>query len=436
MRAFVGCLVVVATSMLGCDAVLGIEDLPRAAEADASVGGPVEYAAPECGTCVDGTCTEARDACLADPTCKQLYRCIAKCAPDAPSCRAECERKDPIGAAQPVYLALDGCRRASCTPACLEGAGFGAFLEDGCGCLDATCGAEELACVRSGDCERRLACISLRPDPDSYVECVNAHGGAVEATAVLDCFKRTSCDACPIPTGTTSCKGKFQYARARTPSVTFTLGITPFDTEPRVNGATVVACAPGRCSPCVPAAGPVGTVDGRATLEVPILEGAFDGCFAVTPPATVGDAGTPNDKLPTLVFAGRRIRQNESILETISLPEYVFAYFAASFGKSPDPSRGHVIVSLHDCIWGRVQGATIEVDEGGKDDETVLAYLQGTEVALGATATTASGTAGIMNVKPGKRIVTARKNGEEIARIQIEVAAQTVTDANMYPLSQ
>lgn len=433
MRALLGCLVAIAGTTLGCDAVLGIEPLPRAVSdaGDASVGpAPIVYAEAACGTCVDKSCAASRDACLADPACAALYGDIAACKTDDPACRAMRERDDPIAAASAAYLALDACRRTSCIPACLRGAGLGAFLDEDCGCLDATCAAEELACVRSRACEQRLACISMRPDPDSYVECVNTHGGAVEATAVLDCFRRTSCGSCPIPTGKTSCVKNFQYARARTPTVDFTLGITPLEGEPRVDGAKVAACAPGRCSPCASVAGPVETAVGKATLTVPITEGAFDGCFAVTPPDASGG------KLPTLVFPGRRIRQTEGILETISLPVDIFAFLAASFGKSPDPARGHVVVSLHDCIWGRVAGATLEVDAGGTDDETVLAYLRGQDVEIGATATTASGTAGIMNVKPGKRVLVARRGGDEIARIQIEVAANTVTDANMYPLSQ
>jgi hypothetical protein len=420
----------------GCDAVLGIRDLPRRGEvvdAGEDIGPPIS---PSCVACETVACDTARAACTREPACNSLYKCLrAQCAPGDPACRAQCEQSNDVAANGAVYRELDLCRRASCAADCYGGSGFGAALNPSCGCMDKHCAKQMLACVASGvatkkdagACERRLACLAEQPTPDGFIECVGQHGGAVEADALLDCMRKASCTdattkkACPLGEGELACTSNFVYGRTRAPDVAFTFGVEDFEGKPVV-GAKVTACNPPVCAKGCAGVSDLTKADGRVTLRVPMANGGFDGCVHVDPPI---------EYMPVNVMTGRRIHFDEASLLTLALQEDLFSLYAVQAGVDLIPGRGHVIVSIHDCLWGRVSGASLNELPGAK-----LAYLDGVTVVPSGMATTATGAAAYVNVEPGPHELTVTKNGAVIARQTIVVRAGELTDANIYPLAK
>lgn len=421
-------------SLCGCDAVLGIRDLPRAGEAvDAGedVGAPIS---PSCVACETLACAAPRAACTREPTCNSLYKCLrAKCAAGDLVCRAQCEQSNAGAASGPAYGELDLCRRTSCAADCLGGSGFGAALNPSCACMDTHCAKQMLACVSSGvmtrkdagACERRLACLAQQPNPDGHVDCIGQHGGATESDALLDCMRKAACTdgvtkkPCPLGDGELACTSNFVYGRSRAPDVAFTFGVEDFEGKP-VGGAKVTACNPPVCGKGCAGVSDMTKPDGRVTLRVPMSNGGFDGCVHVEPPV---------EYMPINVMTGRRIHFDEASLLTLALQESLFALYAAQAEVDLIPGRGHVIVSIHDCLWGRVSGASLNELPGAK-----LAYLDGVTVVPGGKATTATGAAAYVNVEPGPHELTVTKGSVVIARQTIVVRKGELTDANIYPL--
>jgi hypothetical protein len=424
--------------VVGCAQILGIEDLPRGTDTTApSLDGGLAYANAACGTCAASRCEGPRAACLADPACAETYGAVAKCPPSEPLCRAQAEASFASGAATDVYRALDACTRDQCVEPCVGLGGFGALLDRACGCIDGACNAEIRACVRSGlgeggpigACERRLACIGRAPDPDNYVSCVKNDLGAPEATAFVDCARKQVCESCALADGALACNASFQYGRSRDPRSRFGLQVADaLDTDIPIPNAKVRVCAAG-CGACLPNA-PVVETDpkGKVFLDLPLTGGAFDGCIEVTPKDPDGDK-----MLPTLVHPGRKIYQDEDLLQTFAITASVLDTYASIVGATVLAERGHVVGTLHDCLWGRIRGATVETALA--DDKTVFAYLDNASLS-NEKSTPASGAFAILNLPPGRHTVLARKGGVLVGRIDVQVRAGTVADANVYPVDR
>lgn len=430
-------IIAAAMALAGCDAILGIKDLPRGvATIDAgSDTGPPPNAT--CLACEGQRLSEERTACLGDPDCAALYTCSSRCLLGDVACRDRCEQLAITTAQGAAYRKLDARRRELCAGDCYGSFGFASAINPLCGCLDAHCARQMLACVQSGvakkedvgACERRLACIARQPNPDGFVDCVGQFGGAEEANALIDCMRDTSCTdkatkkACPLADGELSCTNNFVYARSRGTHVRFTLSVEDFEGKPIV-GAVVKACSPPRCAAdCLVLASDKTESNGRVTLKVPMSNGGYDGCLRVEP---------SSEYMPTSVMTGRRIHVDEAVLGTLSLQEGLIALYAVEAMVALRADRGHVIVSVHDCVWGQLLGASLTLTDMQPD--TVLAYLDGTTIVPDGKKTTASGAAAFVNVTPGKHELVVTHDGREIARQTVSVSAGELTDANVYPL--
>lgn len=416
----------------GCDAMLGIEFLPRGTT-DASVDS-APRANPACLGCEAAKCAAVRAACNREPSCDSLYRCLAVCDLGDIVCRAHCEQANDAAAKSTLFRSLDLCRREACPADCYGGSGFGAALSAPCACMDKLCAREMLACVTSGvatktdvgACERRASCLAQQPNPDGFVQCASENGGATEFNALLDCMRTSDCVdskttlACTLGDGDIACTRNFVYGRSRAPDHAFTLGVQDFEGTP-IADANVTACTPPVCDKGC--AGVSGKTDkeGRVTLRIKMANGGFDGCIRVDPPI---------EYMPINVITGRRVHFDEDRLSTLALQEGLFALYARQAMVDLIPGRGHVILTIHDCLWGRVTGASLDDLGGG----STLAYIDGTAVKPEAKSTTATGAAAIVNLVPGPHELVVRKAGQVIARQSIVVHAGELTDANIYPL--
>lgn len=438
MRSIV--LASVVALLAGCDAVLGIEELPRAATmADASGVDAAPTPNEACISCETSGCTAARDACLADAACAPLLRCLEYCGQGQVTCRAACERVHAAGRTSKPFPELDLCRRKTCAEACFGGSGFGSAIESACACTDNLCGGKMLACVQSGldkpetvgQCDRRLGCVAEKPNPDGWVDCVTDYLGSAEANELLYCLHTSpSCESCPLGDGAFGCLGKFTYAAAPkgVNTVTMTFGLETLD-RVGIEGASVAPCAPAMCGKGCPTQGTTGVTgaDGKVPLKLTMSEGGFDGCLHVEP---VGDYMAMN------IFPGRKIHRDEAMVTSYGLQEGLLAVYADQV-KVPllrDDAHGHVLIAIHDCLWQRVSGATVTMVKDPGDANTKLAYLDGLKVPPGLTATTGTGAAALINVPVGVHTIEVLRNGTVYARQQITVGPRTLTDVNMYPL--
>lgn len=435
-------LALVVAVTVGCDRLLGIEDLPRASTP------AFTYKSPACGTCYDTKCREAKAKCLADDRCEALHACVAQCDVNDPKCRLACEEAHAVAAQQPSWIALDACGRRHCLGQCLGTGGLIAGIEANCACADGDCAAKVQACVQSGmdvdgdagasptkvgACERRLACLSSRANPDGWVECRTLHPeGGVEVEALLDCARKSTCSTtCSLGTGQVACAGNFVYGTQPADSVTFGLGVEDKNGK-RLKGAPVVACLAGNCAKCTSVAEDPTDEAGWAQLELPMPVGSrnYGGCLRVTAPP---DAPTADPFLPTAVFPGRRIRFNEAILETLLLLRSDVIFYGGIVEKDVNPSLGVIIGVVQDCIFWRILGAKVRLEPTPTNPDFVFAYIDGDLPAPSATSTVGRAAFAALNVPPGRYTVVAEKDGREVVRSEIEVMAGTLTDATVYP---
>lgn len=429
-------------ALAGCDALLGIEELPRGTTSnDASVVDAAPQPNEACISCETSACASEKSTCTGDAACAPLLACLELCAAGEVLCRGECERKHVAGARTKAFADIDLCRRKSCVDACFGGSGFGSAIDSACGCVNPTCAAQMLACVQSGvtsdppfapgACDRRLACIAHKPNPDNYVDCVMDLEGGDQANALLGCMRDTDCPTddsgpkCSIYSGVLGCLRNYSYATTSAPIKAFTFGLETLAKEP-VKGATVIACSPAKCGPdCIVQGTGVTDEFGKATFELKTAEGAFDGCIYVPP---------YQDYMGMNVVPGRRIRRNETMVTSYALPEGILAIYTE--GGKPlitDGTRGHVLIAIHDCIWRRLPGASVSMTD--IDAETQLAYLQGTDV-VPEMATTRTGAAAYINVPVGVHEITVTVGDVTIARQKVTVRGRELTDVNIYPLAK
>ncbi|GAC1522543.1 MAG: hypothetical protein NVS3B10_22820 [Polyangiales bacterium] len=75
---------------------------------------PDSTGSPEaCAACVDATCKETWDGCVADAACYAQIDCVAHCRTDA--CEADCVAAHPSPLAEAAKACFKGPCRAACT---------------------------------------------------------------------------------------------------------------------------------------------------------------------------------------------------------------------------------------------------------------------------------------------------------------------------------
>src|SRR4051812_27947422 len=111
-------------ALVGCNAVLGVEELPSANPAPVEV--KVVFTEPQCATCNAEKCGPERAKCDADHGCRPLHACLASCRLNDVKCRTACETAAPLAVVASPFVELDRCVRRDCTDACLGVTGIGA----------------------------------------------------------------------------------------------------------------------------------------------------------------------------------------------------------------------------------------------------------------------------------------------------------------------
>jgi hypothetical protein len=419
-----------ALALLGCDTALGIELLPRGR----SDAGPaaVVYADQACATCVKASCDAAIERCRSDAACERLYRCTSGCAAGDARCRASCEDVDPATAHGEPFLDVDSCQRVDCASPCYRG-GLLRMWNDACGCADDVCAAENLACVRSGfdragetigACERRWACTRDLQNPDRAHECFfTSREGDAELTALRYCAQRAVCGTCPMAGGNVlACVGDYAWSVPRDPIVEYGFITRSYDSALPIPDLTVKACSPLDVVECKTPADTAKTGgDGLVLLHVPTHASGFVGCFEIT----------GRDIDPTLVCNGYPLVRTENIRGVNLLTSDQAVLLQASLGIVPDATRGHVVVSVFDCVWTQVIGATVTASTADASSKT--AYIRDRKLDSTALDTGIDGAGALLNLPAGPVTVIVQKDGRIIAQTETVVRAGAITNVALPP---
>jgi hypothetical protein len=109
-----------ATALLACSGKVSSSD-PDAGPGGSDVGtdsatcdaGDGNVSPATCQACVDATCSDTWNACLADSGCVDEIACISKCS--SASCESQCQKDHPSAQGAAVLACLRGPCKDACT---------------------------------------------------------------------------------------------------------------------------------------------------------------------------------------------------------------------------------------------------------------------------------------------------------------------------------
>jgi hypothetical protein len=405
---------VLALSLVACDSVLGVESLPS--------GSAAIRETPDCRGCSEQSCAAARDRCIADAKCREIYACTAVCDPaNGPVCRRQCAPGE-----NDLWKALDSCRRLNCTDECYGTLGFGRCADSSCACTDDICTPFVRQCVVKAECERRFACLGMRArpvDPDDAISCTyeGDEQGVDELQLVRFCWQGAQCGSCPLASGKMfECTNKFQWARTALEEIDYRLQVS--DRLGRgVGEADIRVCATGDCEACTRVIATARTDSkGYADMKIATFGGGFRGCFEVRAPG----------KIPALWFLGRPLTRQEFLQRVLVVSESEFNVTAGAVGAMGDlMTRGHLMISTRDCMVSPASGITIDLPPVAG---AYRFYFRGTETtADGPTDDT--GQVALGNLPPGPFTVVMRDKTRELGSAAVRIRAGWITGVYVYP---
>jgi hypothetical protein len=415
-------------ALLGCNAVLGIEELPAG----------MTYAVEGCGSCIQTSCSGEEAACYDDAACWSLHTCYAGCQLDDVSCRDQCERAAPDGVTESSTVTnLDTCRRGSCLDACLGDGGLvpSVFDEETCAkCIDDKCGDDGRACVASRRCERAYGCglHEACDDPACALRCLYDEGetlGITEAGSVSSCWRDNCRAECRLGE-LWQCVGEFNWKGPEDTlkSALFELEVLDHAGEP-ATGLLVEACFAGECELIEPSSDKV-DAEGFVQLELPLDASGWIGHFRIS-----GTLPMWGPAFPTLFRTGRPISRHEDRFRARVFPDSVLDLVTKDF-PTLDSSKGHISAILLDCLGFKAGGGQLSL-EG--DPGAVGFYFAG-EGLVPATAdsrTDGTGAAGFLNVTPGDHTIVMtipdRLGSKVVSSQKLSVEAGTLTNVFLQP---
>lgn len=401
---------------------------------------------PACARCVAERCEEVHAACADDELCCEDYTCVAACASGDAACRVDCLGA-PVDHAG-LIAALDQCRKAECTDACL-GSGdisFGWPLD--CeACMNSGCWQATSACALNPECEAGVACDAGCSDPSCHEGCrelargqgeVNdaCHDASTERTwdhpyVDYSLCLRAQCDlACGIGT-TWGCVGDYRwrgYDSDRTENLSFTYRVVDhLDPKLGVSGATVAHCQRADVDCALPISEVISDADGYACLSLPVLDGNGASGFIRVRHA---DYMTTDEQI-----GGPIVTSGGSIIEAMSVA--AAAALRASLGVSEAPERGTLSVEVRDCAGALAPGVRFEISTG--DDETVSCYVgENGELSATQAATSSFGRGSFFNVPadrdPVRLLARAGEGGAIVGCFDVNVRPGVRTVLPLHPM--
>ena len=381
------------------------------ADVEAAPSSGLSFPPGPCNTCLQGECLPAAEACAQNPACAAFASCLGGCGDDI-ACRGQCINDHPVGTGQQVPTLLT-CLESHCQSDCqLACGGIPTTVQVDAAtscydCLSANACDAASACLTDLECESVLFCVFATHTIDTRQACDDGRdaGAALWATLLQD-YSGSCSTQCDVGQNW-YCVGRVTWPVTAAPQVATTVVVDEEPIGSAVPGVPVTAClvAEPTCDPPIAS----GITDSTGSVPLALQEAGVGspGVDAVFELGAV-DAGAGTALFPELVFVGYPLTEPTSQYQTPVVTRDELASLLPG-GITLDPSRGHVLLSARDCIFGNSAGVTFDITANGLDGgETTLLYEQGLTFVAGLTATDATGNALLVNVPPGNVVVRAR----------------------------
>jgi hypothetical protein len=429
--------------LVGCRDVLGIEELSRAVPdvgVDAGVDArscSLNAATGVCHACLERSCCQEIEACNGDETCRPTLSCVLQCPPGDEVCAAKCVNRFGEKLANVV-----SCRARSCAAQCGISCGgtFGVtrpkHVANNAKCAE---------CYRTKFCDENIACAN---DP----LCVR-YMGCPWSCALLDRACNTQCrfplgpqpladgfqnklrDACRTDCGDGrdwSCVDQSKYPGGTSVGeVEFNFVL--YDALRAGEKLKDVTFRPCVDSECMAEAGKSCKTDESGYCSMKLRLTAPGNVFRGVVEATGGGL------YPTLYFMHPAIAG-----EWPGTPAYAPAGVYGATQAAVDlggplvdvtlmEGRGHLIVTIFDCLWATAPDLTIEVARA--DGETKYRYIADGLPSKVAKTTDTSGIAYAFNIPASKEQtrVTAKLGDKVVAETAVFIRANTLSFGNIGP---
>lgn len=397
--------------LASCNSLLGIDELPRQ--------GPVElaYANPECKACVAKHCAAQERACTEHDQCLKHATCTVMVPLDSPEARFACDTNYQSGSESPQGVALDACRRAQCKDDCY---GLGGIFDFDQACNECLLGLtqchQQIAdCIGDAHCDRFLGCVGEELNPDQLYSCFYDVGlDSQLAWDAKECILKT----CPEQCGTGTrwdCLDRYYWPPAQGESVQIRFGVVKAGSYDSVDGVDVGVC--DFSSSACPDGGT--TLDGSVELRLPTgnTSQGFTGHLELT-------GGNP-PIIRELVFFGRRIYRDETRVQwPVLLQEGVPSALL-------DPAKGHLGAFVFDCTTYFASGVQVEIEPAARTEG-----LLGTFSFPQDGTTGGDGSVSFFNLMPGCFAVSARYQGQVIAKQYVRFEEGTLSTLALLPTSK
>jgi hypothetical protein len=290
-------------------------------------------------------------------------------------------------------------------------------------CVDAQCCTQATTCAADAACLALRTCDAACANSTCTAACATAHtAGQTDSSAFATC-RQTSCNA---PCQSFACIGSVSWPTPVSPTYTFKLSLSDFQTGSAVTGATVKVCATTDAACASPSA--MYTVDstGSAMVTAPSAPGGLAGYIEISGTGiepTLDFFAFPD---PAAVF-GSATGINAYILSTST-----FAQLTGAAGITPDPTRGTLAFIADDCAGNSAAG--VSVTASTSDASSTTTYVVGGIPSTTATATDPSGVGAIVNVPAGAATMSGKTSaGTKTGSQAILFRAGAVTSTNVVP---
>ncbi len=389
--------------------------------------------------------------------------CLASCSLALDTQKVQCSRSSDcaslIGGRATQQCVKSFCQPVTCatTTECQAREGD-AFKTSYCDDLDLICKPAE--CAKSEDCSdgqvceigakrclaaNRAACV-MDPDCDKY-EGLATYICESRFCDVPECRKDSDCGGMGTPVclegrcgdPVFGCVGERDIRpEATMPKATFKIKVLNVLDMTPVKNLSVRACAPAQLdTECViPLAGTEPSYD-EATGELTVSGLVQDAAFRLV--IEPKDMTPPLEELPFLPIDLYSQRLPRDITEETNGPVFVVPFAIVASLESAFPTikvnleNGTLIMRVFDCGEPplNAKGVSFAVTEPRADTEVF--YLEGLIVNPDAPSTSASGSGGVVNAKPGNITVTATRGSTLISSFDVRLRPKRLTYVNLHP---
>jgi len=136
-------------------------------------------------------------------------------------------------------------------------------------------------------------------------------------------------------------------------------------------------------------------------------------------PLDMSLAVTANGFLDTYYYPPNKLTQNVNYGDIALITPMVRDTIASMAQLTFDPAKGHILMSVTDCLGNPLQGAMVSTSPAG----TTIYFVNVVQPSPQATATDMGGVAMVANLPPGNVMLSGMYNGMQLKARNMQVVA-------------